>query len=329
MKSDLILDAFKFSPLAVSDDKERFNAKLIEGSKHKPKFSRDTLENIRAASHLAIVTLPQGQDVRIPSREKGRNIPCRAFNPEKEEPITGILLHVHGGGYALNSEKSSDRILQRYANVTGHVAISVGYRLAPENPFPAAIDDCVDVGVHLVRHGREIFGTDLQIIAGDSVGASLSLLTTIHLLRTFPSLTIKALVLAYGDFAPSGLPATYNLRSTPFLDRDFRSEYLTCYLPGRDVSGLQQPDVAPMYENLDEFRGKLPKVLFICGSRDPLLDDSVMMCVKWLQAGAEGILRVVPGGFHRFIAFPPEEVAVAREGWDDIMEFLAEVQSRS
>lgn len=157
------------------------------------------------------------------------------------------------------------------------------------------------------------------------MGGGLSLQTTTHLLRTFASFALKALVLTYGDFAPSGLPAMYNARSTPFLDQDFRSEYLNCYLPDRDVRGRQQPDVAPMYIDLEEFRGRMPKSLFLCGSRDPLLDDSVMMCVKWLQAGAEGILRVVPGGFHRFIAFPPEEVAVAREGWDAILEFLGEI----
>ncbi|RFU33076.1 hypothetical protein B7463_g3285, partial [Scytalidium lignicola] len=251
------------------------------------------------------------------------------LNPEKQDPITGIFMYIHGGGYVLNTEKSSDRILQRYANATGNIAISIGYRLAPENPFPAAIEDCIDVGEHLVRHGKEMFGADLQIIAGDSVGGGLSILTTTHLLHTFSLLALKAVVLAFGDFAPSGLPATYNVRPTPFLDRDFRNEYLTCYLPDRDVSGLQQPDVAPMYINLEELRGKLPKALFICGSQDPLLDDSVMMCVKWLQAGAEGVLRVVPGGFHRFISFPPEEVAVAREGWDAILEFLAEIDQTS
>jgi acetyl esterase/lipase len=151
------------------------------------------------------------------------------------------------------------------------------------------------------------------------------ILTATHLLHRFPSFALKAAILTYGDFAPAGLPAIYNSRSTPFLDQDFRSEYLSCYFPGRDARSLQQPDVAPMYIDLEELRGRLPKSLFLCGSHDLLLDDSVMMCVKWLQAGAEGILRVVPGGFHRFLGFPIEEVPVAREGWDSIFEFLAEI----
>jgi acetyl esterase/lipase len=57
--------------------------------------------------------------------------------------------------------------LQRYANATGKIAISVGYRLAPENPFPAAIEDCIDVGEYLVMHGRKKFGADLEITVGD------------------------------------------------------------------------------------------------------------------------------------------------------------------
>ena len=67
---------------------------------------QDTLKNYRAASQRAIVTLSQGRDVKLPSREKGRDIPCRMFNPEKQDPITGILMFAHGGGYILNSEKS-------------------------------------------------------------------------------------------------------------------------------------------------------------------------------------------------------------------------------
>ena len=77
-----------------------------------------------------------------------------------------LLIHFLGTITYSNGNRS-DRILQRYANATGKAAISVGYRLAPENPFPAAIEDCIDVGEHLVRQGRETFGADLQIIVGD------------------------------------------------------------------------------------------------------------------------------------------------------------------
>jgi acetyl esterase/lipase len=67
---------------------------------------QDNVENYRAASQRAIVTLAQGRDVKLPSRETGRDIPCRMFPPEKQDPITGILMFAHGGGYVLNSEKS-------------------------------------------------------------------------------------------------------------------------------------------------------------------------------------------------------------------------------
>lgn len=67
---------------------------------------KDIVETVRAGSNRAIVTLSQGKDVKLPSREAGRDIPCRIFNPEKQDPVTGILMFIHGGGYVLNTEKS-------------------------------------------------------------------------------------------------------------------------------------------------------------------------------------------------------------------------------
>ncbi len=65
----------------------------------------------------------------------------------------------------------------------------------------------------------------------------------------------------------------------------------------------QDPSVSPYYENLEKYRGRLPSALFVCGTEDPLLDDSVMMSTKWLMAGGEAILKIYPGGAHGFIGF--------------------------
>lgn len=108
------------------------------------------------------------------------------------------------------------------------------------------------------------------------------------------------------------------------VDAQTRERYITYYLPDRSTKELQQPDVAPFYVDLEEFRGLLPPALFLSGTTEALVDDSVMMCVKWMQAGANGILKLVPGGFHRFMALPLD-VEVTREGWDYVNEFLSEV----
>jgi len=63
------------------------------------------------------------------------------------------------------------------------------------------------------------------------------------------------------------------------------------------------PSISPYYENLEQFRGRLPHALFTCGTEDPLLDDSVMMATRWLMAGGEACLKIYSGAPHGFLGF--------------------------
>lgn len=126
--------------------------------------------------------LPQGTSFPIPSRDAGRLIPCRIFYPSGQYPSTadpkprtrGVVMHIHGGGWVLMSEETADPLLLFYADASGCVAVSVGYRLAPEHPFPAGPQDCEDAAEWLVRHGEEEVGGKLAFIGGE-VGRRLSL----------------------------------------------------------------------------------------------------------------------------------------------------------
>src|ERR1700742_27773 len=101
--------------------------------------------------------LESGIDFNVPSRDQGREIPCRMFKPEKGAP-KGVFLHFHGGGFVLNSEKFQDGYLSLLANNLNLTTISVGYRLAPESPFPAGPDDCVDVAEYLLKEESKYGG---------------------------------------------------------------------------------------------------------------------------------------------------------------------------
>lgn len=117
--------------------------------------------------------LPAGIDLSIPSRESGRSIPCRLFYPSTSfqngsKPTTkGVFLHIHGGGWVLMSHETSDPLLQLYSNESGCAAVSVGYRLAPEYPFPAGPEDCEDVGSWMVENAVKEFGGPLRFIGGE------------------------------------------------------------------------------------------------------------------------------------------------------------------
>lgn len=74
---------------------------------------------------------------------------------------------MHGGGFVLGDESSQDKLLQMYADTGDLAVVSVGYRLAPEHPFPAASNDCFDVGQWLIENAEERYGGPLRFIGGE------------------------------------------------------------------------------------------------------------------------------------------------------------------
>ena len=86
----------------------------------------------------------------------------------------GAYLHIHGGGWALSAANLQDPLLAELADATGLCAVSVDYRLAPEHPYPAALDDCEDAALWLLRDGlRELGLPEVVTIGGDSAGGHL------------------------------------------------------------------------------------------------------------------------------------------------------------
>jgi len=243
----------------------------------------------------------------------------------------GIIMHIHGGGWVLMDHNSSDPLLQNYADMSGCVAISVGYRLAPEYPFPAGPEDCYDAADWLIENGEKEFGGKLRFIGGESAGAHLSVLTTYHILRTHPSFSLTAdhfggLLLHFGAYDLSLLPSalTSPLSELPLiLSRTNLQDFVTAVCPEMSGTDLKSPSISPIYEDVEKWRGKLPPALFTCGTVDPLRDDSINMAVKWLSAGspsgAEGVvLKLYPGAAHGFLAFPVENYEPAGWAWKDI-----------
>lgn len=181
--------------------------------------------------------LESGKDSTLPSREQSRKISTRTFYPESGTP-KGVFLHIHGGGWVLQTEAYQDIMLQEYASSGSLIVISVGYRLAPENPYPAGNEDCFDAGEYLVDNAEKEYGVPLMFIGGDSAGGHLSVLTAFKLLETRPAWKAKGLVLNFGAFDLSG-----------FLPQVFVSSVipLSCFLA--DLERLGQvafrPEIGP------------------------------------------------------------------------------------
>jgi acetyl esterase len=217
-------------------------------------------------------------------------IPVRILEPPR---VDGTFLHIHGGGWTMGSNAFQDQRLWQFAAGANVRVISVDYRLAPEHPFPACIDDCLAVARE-VADGRVVIG-------GESAGAHLSALVLTRVRTGFCGAH-----LAYGcfDLGMTSSQRTWGDRNV-ILSTPIIRWHVDQLLPGLDDDARRDPSISPLYADLDG----LPPALFTIGTEDPMLDDSVLLAERW--PGAE--LDVYEGGFHAFDLMPIRLAAIATD----------------
>ena len=223
---------------------------------------------------------------------------------------------------------SSDSSLGEYANKCQVTAISVEYRLAPESSYPAGLHDSIDAAEYMVDHAEEVYGSPLCFIGGESAGACLAAVSALQLIRSRPSHNLSGLVLPYGFFDLSlGLPSVATSTKPYMINLAILERFNGVYAPGMSTAELKHPSVSPVYEDLQALVAasparSLPPALFLCGTQDPLLDDTIMMGSKWSIAGDESVIKLYPGATHAFNLFPA--LPVSEEANAVILEFVQE-----
>jgi acetyl esterase len=232
----------------------------------------------------------------------GGRVPLRIIPPAGEP--TGTFLHLHGGGWALGDADAQDLRLRRLARETGLTAVSVDYRLAPENPYPAGPDDCEAAALWLLgTEGEAVLAAPgPRAIGGDSAGGHLAAATLLRL-RERHGITdaFGAAVFQYACFDLSMTPSQRlwgdrNLvLSTPIL-----AWFYNQFVPGRDREQPRDPDISPLYADL----AAMPPAIFTVGTQDPLLDDTLFMQARWRSAAHPTELRIWPEAPHGFVSLP-------------------------
>ncbi|KAK5708822.1 hypothetical protein LTR17_020365 [Elasticomyces elasticus] len=232
LTSDLTLDPSKFDPKSISEQTHAFNDKLIKIMEGVPRWWDVGAEEYRKMRWNGETPLPKpvvldsGKNITIPSREPGRSIPCRVFTPHNGKP-KGVFYHIHGGGWVLQSEHHQDVMLKYWADHSQVTVVSVGYRLAPEHPYPAGNEDCFDVGEYLVDNSQKNYGAPLLFMGGDSAGGHLSVVTCYHLLKTRASFAFKGLILNYGAYDISGfMPQAWTFDLPLVLDVQIMQKFI-------------------------------------------------------------------------------------------------------
>jgi len=249
---------------------------------------------------------------RIARAGKGQ-VPVRVTSPSFGGS-RATYLDIHGGGFYMGSAARSDARNARLADALGVTVVSVEYRLAPENPWPAAPDDCETAALWLIEEGRKVFGRERVLIGGASAGATLATTTLLRLRDRDLVNPIVGAVLQFGAYDLSGQSPGGRL----YADEWFIQAYAG-HVPDRT-----DPDVSPLYGDL---RG-LPPTLLLVGTLDELLEDNLAMAARLSAAGNEVDLRVFPESMHGFTSHPTSMATAALDGVETWLASRLEEQQR-
>jgi acetyl esterase/lipase len=189
----------------------------------------------------------------------------------------------------------------RLAAACNVATISLDYRLAPEDPWPAGADDCEAVAAWLLEHAAAEFGSDRLLIGGASAGGTLSAITLLRVRDKLDAIDrFIGANLVFGCYDLSRTPSQRSRDDTPIIDAETIRHVTPLVFPGVDMEALRDPSISALYADL----AGLPPALFTVGTDDPLLDDSLFMAARWEVAGNETELIVCPDSPHGFTAFP-------------------------
>jgi acetyl esterase len=227
-------------------------------------------------------------------------VPVRILEPHGTP--RGVHLEFHGGGFYLGSTVQDDERDQRLADALGVVVVSPDYRLAPEDPWPAAPDDCETAALWLLDE----FAAVPLTIGGFSAGATLAVTTLLRLRDRGVVDRFRGAALQFG---------TYDLSGRTPAGRLIKDEYFIQAYAGH-VSDRTIPDISPVYGDLRD----LPPLLMIVGALDILLEDNLAMAARVCAAGGSVGLRVYPESQH---GFTNRSTGMAKAARQDIERWLA------
>jgi monoterpene epsilon-lactone hydrolase len=229
--------------------------------------------------------------------------------PTAEITIDGIaprhvVLYFHGGVYVMGDAFLAADLAAQVGRRTDAKVISVDYRLAPEHPYPAAVDDALACYEALLRDG--IAPSDM-VFAGESAGGGLAIATLVNARDHGLPLPAAALVMSpYVDLTLAGTTMQTRREVDPLLSREALEARVTDYTAGQDAAlGL----ISPVFADLSG----LPPLIIQAGTHEVLLDDAVRLARQAATADVEVTLDITPGVPHVFQAYYPilDEAAAA------------------
>ena len=261
-------------------------------------FSNNSLEYLKT------------DDSNMPEDRAGKEDTAERLLTENRE----VVLQLHGGGYIGKMKNAYRDFAVLYARMPGERAVlSVDYRVAPEDPYPAALEDAYAAYQWLLEMGCR--GSQI-IVAGDSAGGGLALALCLYLKDKGEPLPKKLVLMSpWTDLAATGDSYETNFEKDPLFGNTTDSMiYSNAYYGENDP---KTPYISPLYGNYEGF----PPMLFQVGGSEMLLSDSARAAKKAKAAGCEVQLTIYDEMFHVF-QLGMKKMKESREAWKEIEEFL-------
>lgn len=272
----------------------------------------ETVEERRAAMESLAAMAPIPEDVQCQPVDAG-GVPAEWIAVPSADPER-VILYLHGGGYSIGSIKTHRELVSRIARASGARALAIDYRLAPEHPFPAAVEDSTAAYHWLLSTGAD---PARLVIAGDSAGGGLTVAILVALRDAGDPLPAAAVCLSpWVDMEGIGDSMTTKAELDPMVSKEDLLEGAKMYLGDADP---RTPLAAPLYADL----AGLPPLLIQAGTAETLLNDSTRLADRARSAGVDATLEVWDDMIHVWQAFalilPEGQLAIDRIG-----EFIQE-----
>ena len=237
---------------------------------------------------------------------------CAWVRPHRGHDRRRAILYCHGGGYTSGNLGYSKVLASKLTHATGLDVLSFEYRLAPEHPYPAALEDAERAWDYLMHQG---YGARDLVLAGDSAGGNLALCLCMELRRQGRMLPGALLLMSpWTDMSASGASYTERAEMDPMLTLEYIHAVREAYAPGLDPGSSR---LSPLFGDFACF----PPTLIQVGSHEILYSDSERLCARMKEAGVPCRLEVWEDMWHVFQIFPVKKASQAME---NMAQFLLE-----
>lgn len=283
--------------------KFRLDNRLPDYHRMTPTEARQVLTQARLASRLPPPPVGSTDDLKL--ELAGRTLTVRQYRPERtpQQGLLPALVFFHGGGWVLGDLDTHDVLCRHLVGGAGCSVFSVDYRLAPEHPFPAAVEDACEATACLLANA-DAWGVDPAriVLGGDSAGAALATVAALSLgqdvadrHREAPALAGQLLMYPCVDLTLSSRSQSIQMPGLS-VTHDTLAWFRTHYLPATE----QQTDwrASPLFSTHLE---RLPPTCIVTAGLDPLVDDGFAYARKLGEAGVNVAHRHFPGQIHGFL----------------------------